>query len=237
MIHQTSPNRYARTGGALYLIMIVLGIIQELVIRGNIVVAGDAARTAANLTSMELLWRAGIVVEILMIIITVCLGLILYVLTKPVSRNLALLAVFFNMLAVGVEAAYSLHLVEVLFPLGNSTYLTAFTPGQLHAMVSLSMKTQSSGFAIALLLFGPFFFITGYLIYKSTYLPKWLGILYLIPGMSYMISSIVFILFPLFGAKYYFFIAGPALIGELSLSLWLLIKGIDKDQWSKYNRY
>jgi hypothetical protein len=106
MIHQTSPNRYARTGGALYLIMIVLGIIQELVIRGNIVVAGDAARTAANLTSMELLWRAGIVVEILMIIITVCLGLILYVLTKPVSRNLALLAVFFNMLAVGVEAAY-----------------------------------------------------------------------------------------------------------------------------------
>lgn len=228
-----SPILYARTGGLLYLIMIILGIIQEVVIRGKIVVAGDAAATAANLRSMEMLWRWGIVIELLMIIITVCLGLILYVLTKPVSRNLALLTAFFNMLAIGIEAAYSLHLVEALYPLGNSTYLNAFTPEQLNAMANHSIKTQSSGFAIALLLFSPFFFITGYLIYKSAYLPKWLGVLYIIPGFSYMLSSLILILAPSFGSKYYFFIAGPALIGELSLSLWLLIKGLNLEKWNQ----
>lgn len=229
----TSPQLYARLGGLLYLIMIFLGIIQEAGIRGKIVVAGDAAATAANLKSMEWLWRVGIGIEMLMIIITVCVTLILYVLTKPVSKHLALLAAFFGLLAIGVQAAYSLHLVEALFPLGNSDYLNAFTQEQLNVMASLSIKTQSSGFAIALLLFGPFFFITGYLIYQSGYLPKFLGVLYIIAGLSYFISSFMLILAPAFGAKYYFFIAGPALIGELSLSLWLLIKTVNMDRWNK----
>lgn len=82
-------------------------------------------------------------------------------------------------------------------------------------------------------LFGPFFLITGYLIYKSGYIPKIIGILYFIPGFSYTISSLALIVAPQFGSKYYFLIAGPAIIGELSLSLWLLIKGVNIEKWKE----
>lgn len=236
MLNQTnhiSPKLYTRTGGVLYLIMIIIGIINEMFIRGKIIVQGDATVTAANLRSMEMLWRMGIALEMLMVILTVCLTLVMYVLTRPVNRQLALLAAFFGLLAIGVQAAYSLHLMEALLPSGNMNYLSAFTAGQLDAMTALSINTHGSGFAIALLLFGPFFFITGYLIYQSGYLPKFLGVLYVIAGLSYFFSSFTLILAPAFGAKYYFFIAGPALIGELALSLWLLIKGVNTEQWNK----
>lgn len=229
----SSPQAYARTGGILYLIMICLGIIQQFVIRGKIVVAGDAAATAVNLKSMELLWRVGIAIELLMIMLTIGIGLILFVLTRPVSQNLALLAAFFNLLALSTEAAYCLHLVEALFPLANIAYLHAFTQEQLNAMASLFIKSQSTGFAITLLLFGPFFFVTGYLLFRSRYLPKLLGILYIISGISYSASSFLLILAPAIGRKYYFFVAAPALVGELSLSLWLLIKGVNMEKWNK----
>lgn len=228
-----SPNLYARIGGLLYLLMIVIGILNEVFFRGKIVVPGNVTETATNLRSMEMVWRVGIAFEMLMVILTVCLSLVLYVLTRPVNKQLALLAVFFGLLAIGVQAAYSLHLLEALFPLANTNNANVFTPEQLNTMSSLSIKTHGSGFAIALLLFGPFFFITGYLLYQSGYLPKFLGVLYVIAGLSYFISSFTLILAPAFGAKYYFFIAGPALIGELGLSLWLLVKGVNTEQWNK----
>jgi len=227
-----SPNTYARIAGLLYILMIILGIIEEAFVKGRIVVAGDVAATAANLKSNEMLWRWGIAIELGIIILTVFIGLVMYALTKPVIKNWAILAAFFNLLAIGTEAAYALHLVQALFPIENTAYLTAFTPEQLSAMTSLAIKSQSMGFAITLLLFGPFFFVTGYLIFKSTYLPRVLGVLYIIPGISYMVSSFLLILAPAVGAKYYFLVAGPALIGELALSLWLLIKGVKMDKWN-----
>ena len=152
-------------------------------------------------------------------------------LTAAVSRDLALLATFFNLIAIAVETAYSLQLVEALFPLGNAAYLKAFTPEQLYAMASLSIKAHGEGFGIALLFFGCFFPIAGYLIFKSGYFPKAIGILYMIPGLSYLISSFALILAPTFAGRFYFVIAGPALIGEASLCLWLLVKGVNLQRW------
>ncbi len=232
-IAEISPQVYARIGGVLYLIIIVLGAIGELFIRGRIVVPGDATATAVNLRSMESLWRFGIASELFLGICTITLALILYVLLRPVSRDLALLTTFFNLVAIAVETAYSLQLVEALFPLGNAAYLKAFTPEQLYAMASLSIKAHGEGFGIALLFFGPFFFVAGYLIFKSGYFPKAIGLLYLIPGVSYLTSSFALILAPTFAGRFYFVMAGPALIGELSLCLWLLIKGVNVEQWKK----
>src|SRR5712692_11839971 len=113
---ETSPQVYARIGGVLYLIIIVLGAVGELFIRGGIVVPGDATATAANLRSMESLWRFGIAAELFLLICSVVLALILYVLMRPVSQDLALLAAFFNLISISIEAAYSLQLVEALFP-------------------------------------------------------------------------------------------------------------------------
>ena len=230
---EISPQIYARIGGVLYLIIIVLGAVGELFIRGRIVVPGDAMATAANLKAMESLWRFGIASELFLGICTITFSLILYVLLRPVNKDLALLATFFGLVAVAVEVAYSLQLVEALFPLGNAAYLEAFTPEQLYALVSLSLRAHANGFGIALLFFGCFFPIAGYLIFKSGYFPKAIGILYLIPGLSYLTSSFALILAPTFADRYYFVMAGPALIGEASLCLWLLVKGVNVQQWKK----
>lgn len=230
---EISPQIYARIGGVLYLIIIVLGAVGELFIRGRVVVPGDAMATAANLKAMESLWRFGIASELFLGICTITFSLILYVLLRPVNKDLALLATFFGLVAVAVEVAYSLQLVEALFPLGNAAYLEAFTPEQLYALVSLSLRAHANGFGIALLFFGCFFPIAGYLIFKSGYFPKAIGILYLIPGLSYLTSSFALILAPTFADRYYFVMAGPALIGEASLCLWLLVKGVNVQQWKK----
>ncbi len=215
----------------LYLIIIVLGAVGELFVRGSVVVPGDATATAANLRSMESLWRFGIASELFLGICTIALALILYVLLRPVSRDMALLATFFSLIAIAVETTYSLQLVEALFPLGNAAYLKAFTPEQLYAMVSLSIKAHGQGFGIALLFFGCFFPVAGYLIFKSGYFPKAIGILYMIPGLSYLTSSFALILAPTFAGRFYFVMAGPALIGEASLCLWLIVKGVNAERW------
>ena len=230
---KTSPQVYARISGALYLIIIILGAGQEIFVRGRIIVQGDAAATAANLRSMESLWRFGIASELFLGICNIVMALTIYVLLSSVSRDLALLATFFNLVATAVELTYSLQLVEALYPLGNAEYLKAFTPEQLYALTYLAIRAHGNGFGIALLLFGCFFPIAGYLIYKSGYFPKTIGILYTIPGLSYLTSSFALILAPTFAARYYFVMAGPALIGEAALCLWLLVKGVDVEQWKK----
>lgn len=227
---ESNPQVYARVGGILYLIIIALGIIEEAFIRGRIT-GGDAGATFANLQKMEMLWRTGIAIELLMMIIAIPLSVVLYVLTRPVHKELALVALLFNIIGIAVESAYSIQLVEALFPLGKNAYLTAFTPGQLQAMTALAMKAHVFGFGIALLLFGPFFFVTGYLIFKSRYLPKPIGVLYQLAGLAYMFNGFALVLAPQFAGRVFMIIAGPAFIGEMSFALWLLIKGVRMETW------
>jgi hypothetical protein len=229
---ETSPQVYARIGGVLYLITIVVGIINEAFVKGGIVVPGNAAATAADLRSMESLWRVGIAGEMLMIICTVVLTLILYVLMRPVSRDLALLATFFSLLATTVEAAYSLQLIEALFPMGNAVYLKAFTPDQLNAMASLSLKSHVFGFGISLLFFGPFFLVTGHLIFRSTFFPRAIGILYQIAGVAYLTNGFVLILAPGLAGQIFSVIVLPAFVGEASFCVWLIVKGVNQERWN-----
>ncbi len=193
---ETSPQTYARIGGILYLLIIALGIFYEIIVRDRIMVVGNASATVANLRSMEFLWRLGIVAELLSSIIGLCLVFIMYKLTKLVNKDLAMLAALFNLAAATIQTVYILHLVDALFPIGTAEYLKAFTPEQLEAMVSLTMKSHVFGFGIALLMFSPYFLFTGFLIYKSTYFPKFIGILYIISGVGYLVNGFMLILAP-----------------------------------------
>lgn len=231
MHNEINPQVYARAGGVLYLIIIALGAFEELFIRNRITVGGDAAATFANLQKMEMLWRAGIAMEMLLLLAAIPLAIVLYVLTRPVHKELALLALLFNVIGIAVEGAYAIQLVEALFPLGKSAYLTAFTPGQLQAMTALAMKTHVFGFGIALLLFGPFFLITGYLIFTSGYLPKPVGVLYQLAGLAYMFNSFVLVLAPQYAGQAFMIMAAPVFAGEMSFALWLLIKGVGIERW------
>ncbi len=230
MSKDNDPRTWARVGGILYLILIGLGIFQEFFVRGRIA-TGDAAATFANLKQMELLWRLGIAAELVMIVVTIVLAVILYVLTKPVHKELALLAMVFGLVATAVEAAYSMQLVEALFPLGSNAYLAAFTPAQLQAMMALAMKAHVIGFGIGLLLFGPFFFVTGYLAFVSGYFPKTLGVLYQLAGAGYMLNGFVLVLAPRLSGPMFMVMGVPAFIGEMSFAVWLLTKGVRIERW------
>jgi hypothetical protein len=233
MNREINPQVYARVAGVLYLVIIVLGAFGELFIRDRIMVGGDAPATFANLRQMEMLWRAGIAIELVIVIITIALAMILYVLTKPVHRELALLALLFGVVALTVESSYAIQLVEALFPLGKGAYLAAFTPAQLQAMTALAMKAHVIGFGIALLLFGPFFFITGYLIFKSGYWPKAIGVLYQLAGLAYMLNGFTLILAPQFAGRAFMLMAAPVFIGETSFAVWLLVKGVRMEGWRR----
>jgi hypothetical protein len=229
-----SPRLLSRLCGVNYVVIIILGMFVELFARGRIVVAGNASATTANLRAMETLWRVGVAAELVMVLCAVFSATLLYVLLRPVSRDLALLATFFSLVAAAVEAAHSLKLLEALFPLGSAGYLGAFTPGQLDAIASLAMKSHASGYGMALLLFGPLFLVRGYLILKSVYLPRALGLLYQLSGVSYLALGFGLILAPRFTSRNFMAITLPAFIGEASLALWLLVKGVDMEAWEQW---
>lgn len=228
---ETSPQVYARIGGALYLIIIALGIFGEAFVRGKLIVSGDAAATAANITAMESLWRFGIAAEFFALICTIALAMIYFVLLRPVSKELNLLATFLRLVSIVVQAVAVLNLLTALFPLGNAAYLKAFTPEQLYALASLATKSHNYGFSVSLLFLGCTFLIHGYLIYRSGYLPRVLGIMIQVAGVCYLTNSFTLILSPAVANQVFLAIIIPVFVSELSLSVWLLVKGVNVRKW------
>ncbi|HYH78656.1 MAG TPA: DUF4386 domain-containing protein [Longimicrobium sp.] len=226
-----APRSIARIGGVLYLVIIAGGLFGEAYIRNRVIVPGDAAATAANLQSMEPLWRFGIASEFFMLACTTVLALILYVLLRPVNRDLALLAVFFNLVSIAVEAVNEQQLLAAMFPLGNAGYLAALQPEQLYALASLSLTSYSHGFGISLIFFGCECIVLGYLIFKSGYLPRTVGVLMQVAGACYLVNSFALIVDPGFASRIFPAILVPAFVGELSFCLWLLVRGVNVEEW------
>lgn len=228
---EADPRRLARIGGALYLAIIAIGVVGELVIRGSVVVPRDASATAANLRSMETLWRVGIAAEFVLLICGTALTLVLYLLLRVVNQPLALVAVYFNLVTIAVEAVAALFLAAALIPLGSAPYLAAFQPEQLDAAAHLAIRMHTAGFGAALVFFGVECLILGYLIFRSGFLPRAIGILMLLAGASYLVNCFALLLNPSFAARLLPFILLPAFVGELSLCLWLLVRGVDTQKW------
>jgi len=230
---ETSPQVYARIGGAAYLIIIVAGSIGEMFIRNTIIVSGNAAATASNIAASPLLWRIGIAGDLLMHLCDVIVMLVFYVLLKPVNKNLAMLAVLFNLIQTAVLVANKMNLLMPLFLSGSEDYLKAFDPHQLQALTWLSIKAHGFGFGIGLIFFGFTCLIEGYLIFTSGYLPRILGVFMQIAGLCYLVNSFALILAPAFANRIFPAILLPSFIGELSLCLWLLVKGVNMSKWKE----
>ena len=230
---ESSPQLYARIGGALYLLIIVIGLFEEAFVRDKLIVSGDAAATANNIMASESLWRFHIAAELFLLMCAIALLTILFVLLKPVSRELTLLALFFNLVSISLEAATAMYLVVALFPLGTAAYLKAFSPEQLYAMATLSLKSHGYGFGVSLLFFGCFCVVIGRVIYKSGFLPKAIGALMQIAGLCYLTDSFALILSPAFANRLFPAILLPAFVGEVSFGLWLLLKGVNVQRWKE----
>jgi hypothetical protein len=228
---ETSPQVYARIGGVLYLIVIAFGLFAEGFVNNKLIVSGDASATAQNIMASLLLWRIGVAANMIVPLCAVALLLVEYVLLRPVSKNLVLLAVFFNLVSLAVEAISKLFLLAVLSPLGSAEYLKAFEPRQLQALAYLALKSHDVAFDIALIFFGCTCIINGYLIFRSGYFPKLVGMLMQIAGACYLVACFAALFAPTFYALIFPVILIPSFIGELSFCLWLLVKGVDVPKW------
>jgi hypothetical protein len=226
-----SPRRYARICGLLYLYIIAAGTFAELFVRSRLVVSADAAATARNILADESLFRLGFSAELLHLACDVAVAMILYALLRPVDRNVALLAAFMRLACDVILAISSLSHFAALRLLGDADYLQTFRPDQLHTLALLAMKLHGDGYAISLVFFGFACLALGYLIFRSSYLPRTLGVLLAIAGAGYLINSFAHFLNPALAARLFDAVFIPIFVAELSLALWLLVKSVDTAKW------
>lgn len=222
-----SNNKLAKAAGFLYLIMIIAGGFAEAFVRGALTVHGDAATTAQNILASEQMYRFGFVADLVCLICGTFLSFIFYILFKPVNKQLSLIALIFSITAGAVMAVNLLNQQAPLLLLHSSSYLKAFTIEQLQTQSLFYLNLQSQGYNISLFLFAFYFPIIGYLVYKSNFLPRILGVIYTLAGVGYLINSLAWFLLPHLAAYLFPWVLIPAFIGEVSMSVWLIAKGVN----------
>jgi hypothetical protein len=222
-------RKAARIAGILYLIIIVSGIWAFFFVRSSLIVPGDAAATANNVLASEGLFRASIAADLVMIMSDVALALAFYVLLRPVSRPLSLLAAFFRLAQAANLGINLLNLFFGLQLLKGAGDAAAFSADQLYDLALFFFNAYGVGYTISLIFFGFSILIVGYLIFRSGYLPKVLGILLVIASLGYLVdgfANVLLINYADYADLLGTVVFGPALIAELAVALWLLIKGV-----------
>ncbi len=224
-----SPKLEARVAGLLYLLVIILGGYAELAGRQGLVVAGDPGATARAIMSHQQAFRIGFGAEMMTNVLAIPATLIIYRLLAPSGPFLALMAVAFDLTQNTINAVNAWTQFAPLTFLGGSPDLAAIPHAELAAWARLMLKWHDVGFSIGLTFFGFALPIYGWLIFRSGYLPRWLGVLYALAGACYLVSSYSNFFAPDLP------LAADAiwgcLIGEGALSLWLLVMGVNEPRW------
>ena len=226
-ISETSPLVRARVAGFLYLFANLFAPFTLLYLPSRFIVRGDAAATASNIMASESLFRFGIVLNLFTFIGQILLVLALYQLLKVVNKNMASLMVIFSLAAVPIAMLNELNQLAVLQLLSGADYLKVFPTEQLQALAYLFLRLHAQGLNIAQIFWGLWLFPMGYLVFKSGFLPRILGILLIIACFGYVIQS--FAAFLGYNVSIIFFTSWE----ELLFLLWLLIKGVNVEQWKK----
>src|ERR687886_3096632 len=229
----TAPRQLARIAGALYLINIVLGAFAISIVPAIVFVSGDAAATAHNIQTHELLYRFGLVAHLVVTATNVPLAVIFYELFKVVNRRLALLDACFILVATAIEAAGLLNQFAPLALLGSGPYASALPTAELQVLAYLSVDLSGIGYSIHTVFFGFDILCMAYLVLRSRFVPRAIAVLLPIDGLAYLVYSFANLLTPGFAAQLVPWIQMPALMGEGSLCLWLLVVGLDVERWKE----
>lgn len=234
---EISPVAYARIAGLLYLIIAVFGVFGIAYIPSVIVATGDGAATAANMAEHGGLYRLGIVADIVVLLSEIVLTVMLFVLLKPISHTLSLIAAYARFSMVLVMAVNILINLTPMVLLGNSSYLTPFSSEQLQAAALLAFEVHAFGIELWGILFGLHLVALGYLVLKSGYFPAILGWAMLIGSFGYSLQGLANITFTQNPVLSVVVIAllGLVTIGELAFALWLLIRGVNMQIWHQVN--
>jgi hypothetical protein len=219
----SSIKTTARIAGFLYLLQIPLCVFGILYVPKALLVPGDAAATAGNILDHELLFRLSIVSAILGALDTVFTALFLYKVLKAVNKNYAQLMVIFTLIVAPIAMLNELNQAAILLLLNGTDYLTVFTTAQVQTLVSVFLDLHKYGIQIAGLFWGLWLLPMGYLVFKSNYIPKIIGVLLIIGCAGYLIDFATFFIFPGFGVV----ISEYTFLGEVLMVFWLLIKGVN----------
>jgi hypothetical protein len=225
---EASPQFYARTAGILMVISILAGGFGELFVLSKLMVTNDATATAHNIKDSVLLFRLGFASYLVEAVCDISLAWILYQLLKPVRNDISLLAAFFGLMATATFAFAELFYFMAL-PLLTGSYGGTFSPDQVNALVLISLKVYAYGGRIFMLFYGIAAMLRGYLIFNSGYLPRFLGLLMIIGGACFVLRNFAYVLAPSYA---YDLLLLPLMLSMLVMSLWLLIKGVNRKRWN-----
>jgi hypothetical protein len=230
-IAESSPLVYARVAGFAYVVTIMLGIFSVSYIDSNILVPGNDAATVNNIMNNELRFRISIASEFILYALVVLLSHALYVILKTVNRNLALLALLWRIAEaiIGVGVTVLTGLIPLLLLNGEAV----FEQDQLQALVGLFLQLRSAGLDVILIFIGMGGTLFCYLFYKSKYVPRILAAWGIITYLSMLILSLVSILTPNFPESVKMIFYAPGGLFEILFGFWLLIKGVNVQQWNK----
>src|SRR5882757_6869342 len=227
---ETSPRLTARITGVIYLLTMLTGIFAQGFVSGRLIVDGDAA-TAANILAHKSLFQLGFTVYLIEMACQIAMTVLFYELLKPAGRTISLLAASLGFTGCVIKTFSRLFYIAPLFILGGSHYLNVFSAEQLQALALLFLKVNDHGAGIGLAFFGFYALLTGYLIIKSTFLPRILGVWSVVAGFGWLTF-----LSPTLGYRVFPYIAAFGLLGAVMLILWLLVFGVNEQRWKEQAR-
>lgn len=227
-IAEASPRFKARLAGVFEALEGLTSAFGQVVVLGRLVVSGNAAATAANILGHERLFWLGFASSLVGVACHVVWALLFYELFKPVNRSLSLLAAFFGLVVCALQAVTGLLYLAPLLVLKGGNALSAFPPEQLQALAFVFLKLNAYAFEVDLVFFGFWCVLTGYLIFRSTFLPRILGALLAIDGLGWALY-----LHPPLAIQLFPFIAAASALAEFPLQLWLLVFGVNASRWKE----
>lgn len=224
--------KHARIVGFLLLLPIPIYFFGSQYVPSKLIVPGDIATTANNIMASELLFRLGVVSNLLIFLIDIAMVLVYYQLFKPVDKGMARLMVILNLLAVPIALLNELNQLVIPLLLHTVSSPSVFTADQLHTLVSFFLHLHDTGSLIGGFFWGLWLVPYGLLVFKSRLFPRFIGVLLIIECFGFLIQSFGGFLFPNLNASLALFPAVTAW-AELLLPLWLVIKGVNVEEWEK----
>ena len=222
---ETSPTTRARVLGAFYLFLIISGVVAQAVISDRMVVANDAVATAANITGNRSLYRLAYTIFMLEMLAQIVVIAMFYDLLKPVNRSLARITTVIGLTGAGIKTLARLFFYSPLLFLGSAS-LASITQPQVETLSLMFLRMNDQGAAIALIFFGFETILRGWLIFKSGFLPRFLGVISMIGGIGWLTW-----LWPPLGSQAFMVVALFALMGVLTTVGWFFLRGVDDARW------
>jgi hypothetical protein len=217
--------------GLLSLLTILTGVFAQVFVSSRLVVFDDAAATAANILAHRSLFQAGFTVYLIEMACNVAVTALFYDLLRPAGRSASLAMAFLGLSGCAIKTLSRLFYVAPLFLLSGPQLPTVFDPGQSQALALLFLKINNRGAGMALAFFGFAGILQGYLILRSTFLPRILGVLSALAGVGWLTF-----LSPPLGSRLFLYVASFALIVSAVVILWLLVFGVDEERWKEQAR-